>query len=141
MSLGFKRLNTGWECKRCKYLEVTFNQQMSKLQYRLNYRHSSTASQRQAGLGSAHHQEYESVTIKMLYSVGAQTGQKLTLTYSFLGSFAKMQKATISCVVSVSLCPSVRPSVWNNSAPNRRIFMKFDISLFFEILSRKFNFH
>jgi hypothetical protein len=110
---------------------------MSKLQYQLNYRHSSTASQRQVGLGSAYHQEYESVTIKMLYSVGAQSGQKLMLTYTFLGSFAKLQQATISCAMSVC----VRPSIRNNSAPTRRIFMKFDISVFFENLSRKFNFH
>jgi len=136
--INWKRsLNTGWECKRCKYLEVRFNRQMSKLQYQLNYRHSSTASQWQAVLGSAYHQQYESVTIKMLYFVGAQRGQKLTLTYRFLGAFAKLRKATISCVVSVS----VRPSVWKNSAPSRRIFMKIDISVFFESLSRKFNFH
>ena len=29
-------------------------------------------------------------------------------------------------------CLSVRPSVWNNSAPTGRIFMKFDIRVFFE---------
>ena len=55
----------------------------------------------------------------------------------FLGSFVKLRKATISCVVSVglavclSLRPSVRPSVRpftrNNSAPTGRKFMKFDI--------------
>jgi hypothetical protein len=36
---------------------------------------------------------------------------------------------------------SVRPSAWNNSAPTGRIFMKFDISLFFENISKKFQFH
>jgi len=77
---------------------------MSNLQYQLNYRHFSTASQRQAVLGSAYYQEYESVTIKLLYSVGAESGEKLTLTYTFLGSFAKLQKATISCAMSVCLC-------------------------------------
>jgi hypothetical protein len=32
---------------------------------------------------------------------------------------------TISFVMSV--CPSVHPSAWNNSAPTGQIFMKFDI--------------
>jgi hypothetical protein len=36
---------------------------------------------------------------------------------------------------------SVRPSAWNNSTPTGRIFVKFDICLFFEYLSRKFKFH
>ena len=38
-------------------------------------------------------------------------------------------------------CPAVRLSAWNNSAPTGRIFMKFDIWVFFETLSRKFKFH
>jgi hypothetical protein len=53
----------------------------------------------------------------------------------FLGAFAKLCRATISFVMSVHL------SVWNNSAPTRRIFMKIKIYLFFETLSRKFKFH
>jgi hypothetical protein len=32
---------------------------------------------------------------------------------------------------------SVRLSAWNNSSPNVRLFMKFDICVFFEKLSRK----
>jgi hypothetical protein len=40
-----------------------------------------------------------------------------------------------------SLCPSVRLSACNNSAPTGRILMKLDILAFFENLSRKFNFH
>ena len=36
---------------------------------------------------------------------------------------------------------SVCPSTWNNSAPSGRVFIKFDISVFFENLSRKFKFH
>jgi hypothetical protein len=43
----------------------------------------------------------------------------------FIGALAKFQKATISLVLSI--CPSLRLSLWNNSAPNGRIFMKFDI--------------
>ena len=39
-----------------------------------------------------------------------------------------------------SSCLSVRLSAWNNSVPTERIFMKFDIGLLFENLSRKFKF-
>ena len=38
-------------------------------------------------------------------------------------------------------CLSVCPSAWKNSAPTGRIFMKFDIWLFFENLSREFKVH
>jgi hypothetical protein len=38
-------------------------------------------------------------------------------------------------------CLSFRLSAWNNSALTGRIFMKFDIWLFFQNLSRKFKFH
>ena len=55
--------------------------------------------------------------------------------WSFLGAFAKFQKATVRFVKS--FCP---PS-WNTSAPTGRIFMKCDISVFFETFSRKFKFH
>ena len=54
---------------------------------------------------------------------------------SFLDAFAKLRKAIISYVISV------RPSACNNSAPTRRIFMKFNIWGFFGKLSRKLNFH
>jgi hypothetical protein len=36
---------------------------------------------------------------------------------------------------------SVHPSSWNNSAPAGRVFLKFDIWIFFENLSRNFKFH
>jgi hypothetical protein len=36
---------------------------------------------------------------------------------------------------------SVRPTALNNSAPTGQIFIKFDIELFFETLSRKFKYH
>jgi hypothetical protein len=39
------------------------------------------------------------------------------------------------------VCLSVRPSAWHNSAPIGRIFMKFDIRVFFENLSRKITFY
>jgi hypothetical protein len=48
-----------------------------------------------------------------------------------LGTFAKLWKVTVSFVMSVI------QSKWN-SAPTGRIFMKFDISVFFENLSQKF---
>ena len=51
--------------------------------------------------------------------------------YMFLGAFAKLRKVTTSFIMSV------RPSAWNNSSLTGRIFMKFDISGFFENLSRK----
>jgi len=50
-----------------------------------------------------------------------------------LGAFVNLQKATISCAMSVCLsvllpvCPSVYQSAWNNSARTRQIFMKFYI--------------
>jgi hypothetical protein len=40
-----------------------------------------------------------------------------------------------------STCLSVLPSTWNNSASTGRIFMKFEITVFFENLSRKFKLH
>ena len=54
----------------------------------------------------------------------------------FLGGFAKLPKATISFVMS-----AVCPSECNISAPTGWIFMKFDIRVFLENLSRKFKFH
>ena len=54
---------------------------------------------------------------------------------AILGAFPKLQKATISFVMSVRL------SAWNNSAPTGRIFMKYGIWVVFETLSGKFKFH
>jgi len=51
-----------------------------------------------------------------------------------LGTFAKFRKSTVIVVMSV------RPSAWNSCAPTGRIFTKFDISVFFENLLRKFEF-
>jgi len=52
----------------------------------------------------------------------------------FTGALVKLRKATVSFVMSV------RPSARNNSALTGRIFMKFDIGVFFESLQRKFRF-
>jgi hypothetical protein len=54
-------------------------------------------------------------------------------------AFAKFGKATITFVMYV--CPPACPTTWNNSAPTGRIFMKFDIWVFFENMSKKYKFH
>jgi hypothetical protein len=54
--------------------------------------------------------------------------------FSFLGAYAKLRKATVSFM-------SVRLSAWNNSAPTRRIFMKFYIYGFLENMLRKVMLH
>ena len=50
---------------------------------------------------------------------------KLAILLLFLGVFAEMRKTAIS--VSTYVRPSVLLSAWNNSAPTKRIFVKFDI--------------
>jgi hypothetical protein len=50
-------------------------------------------------------------------------------------AFAKLRKANVSFVMSVCL------SAWNSSAPTGRIFLEFDIWVFFENRSRKFKFN
>ena len=52
-----------------------------------------------------------------------------------LGMFTKLQKVTISFVITA--CMPVHPTAWNNSAPTGQIFMKFDISIFLKNLLRK----
>jgi hypothetical protein len=54
--------------------------------------------------------------------------------FQYWGTSTRLQKATISFVVSV--CLSVCPFAWNNSAPTRMIFTKFYIWAFFENLSK-----
>jgi hypothetical protein len=56
--------------------------------------------------------------------------------FRFLRGFAKLRNATVRFVISGR--PSVRRSAWNNLALTWRIFMKFDISVFFENVSWKF---
>ena len=63
----------------------------------------------------------EKVLRKLLYQ---------TIFRTLLGAFAKLRKATFSLAMSVCL------SAWNNSAPNRRIFMKFDSWVFFETVDK-----
>ena len=54
---------------------------------------------------------------------------------TILGTFTKLQKVTISFVMSV------RPTTWNNSVPTGQIVMKFDIGLLFKNLLREVKFH
>jgi hypothetical protein len=56
----------------------------------------------------------------------------------FLVAFSKFLKTTISFVMCLSVCPSVHME--QPGLRTERIFMKFDTWLFFENLSRKFNF-
>jgi hypothetical protein len=59
----------------------------------------------------------------------------LLVSHLLLVAFPKLRKATVSFVMSVW------QFAWNNSAPNGRILMKFDIWAFFENLSVHFKFH
>ena len=69
-------------------------------------------------------------------SVKSRANVYVTICYCFffvlLGTFVKFKKKTI-----LSFVMSVCPSAWKNSAPTGRIFMKFDIWVFFENLSKK----
>ena len=60
--------------------------------------------------------------------------QKAIVVFFCLVRSQTLREATIIFVISVC------PSVWNNSAPTGRIFMKLDIWVFFENLSRKLKF-
>jgi hypothetical protein len=50
----------------------------------------------------------------------------------YLGALAKLRKVIINSVMSVC------PSAWNNSVPTGRIFMKFDLSIFENLLKNSF---
>jgi hypothetical protein len=57
--------------------------------------------------------------------IARKTNKQNQEMYISLGGFAKLRKTTVILVMPV--CPSVRPSLWNISAPTGWIFMKFDI--------------
>jgi hypothetical protein len=59
-----------------------------------------------------------------------------TSAICLLGAFAKLRKLLLA-----SSCLHVRPSAWDNSALTGRIFMRFDVYVFLETLSKKFKFH
>jgi hypothetical protein len=55
---------------------------------------------------------------------------------SFVGPFAKLQKATLTFLMYVRpVCRFVRPSPWNQWLPTGRILMKFGISLSYKRIS------
>jgi hypothetical protein len=58
--------------------------------------------------------------------VGTDPHSMQTFIIVFSGAFAKLRKATIGFVVSVRPSLSLRLSVWSNSFPTGRIFMKFE---------------
>ena len=58
-----------------------------------------------------------------------------------LGIFRRVRKIAKSDYLFRHVCLSVCPSAWNNSASTGRIFMKSDVWVFFENMSRKFKFH
>jgi hypothetical protein len=55
--------------------------------------------------------------------------------------FRRVRKFTKSNYLLRHVCPSVRLSARNNTAPTGRIIIKFDISIFFENMSIKFKLH
>jgi hypothetical protein len=57
------------------------------------------------------------------------------LTCGLLGEFQKLWKEAISIVMTVC------PSAWNNSVPTGRIFMIYEIWVFFKNLSMEFKFY
>jgi predicted amidophosphoribosyltransferase len=57
------------------------------------------------------------------------------LITALLDALAKCEKQLLA-----SLCLSVCSSAWKNSAPNERIFIKFDTRAFFQNVSTKFKF-
>jgi hypothetical protein len=86
------------------------------------------------------HMRYDMTSIELVHFT--QFVEPLTMQNPFitehsphhinnLNAFAKLQKATISVVISVSLYVCL--SAWNNSAPTERIFVKFDMRIFRKI--------
>jgi len=61
--------------------------------------------------------------------------RRLEGKFLFFRHVCRIAKKTISFFMSV------RPSAWNNSAPIGRVFLKYDVWVFLENLSRKCNFH
>jgi hypothetical protein len=56
---------------------------------------------------------------------------------SFISVFKFVRKTAKSGYYLFHICLSVCPVAWNNSAPTGRIFMKFDIWVFFEKICRE----
>jgi hypothetical protein len=64
--------------------------------------------------------------------------------HDFFGGVRKIAKSHYQLrhvCLCLSVCLSVCPSAWNNSAPIGQIFMKCYVSIFFENLSRNSKFY
>ena len=63
-----------------------------------------------------------------------RTRHNITLYVLYIAFFALLRRvrekwqSESSCLC---VCPSVRPPTWNNSTPTGRVFMKYDIWIFF----------
>ena len=86
--------------------------------------------------------KYAYFSTARITNFSVRTGLRLTSCpihglLQFLCALVKLRKATISFVMSVC------PSTWNNLAPTRGTFKKFDtlVFFFFENMSGKFKFH
>jgi len=82
------------------------------------------------------------VSDKCLMHVSVTSGVNFTLSdlKSYRAAFRLFHKIAKRDYYLRHACLSILLSVWNNSAPTGRIFMKYDIAVLFETLSRKFNF-
>jgi len=74
---------------------------------------------------------YKAISVDMCHSYEFFFQCKIVAPFY---TFTKLRKATINFVMPVF------PSVWNNMATTKLIVMKFDIHVFLENLSIKFNF-
>ena len=119
--------------KKCNRLQNTFNEvqyQSWSLTLEMDYKQGMKKSS--AHLTGIDFAKWWAV----IHSVNLhQMSRPMIQFLSFLDALAKVRKATVSLVMSV------RPSAWNNLAPTGRIFMKFDMRVFFENISRKFKHH
>ena len=77
------------------------------------------------GRGVNHAPHLEPRLQKNLYYPSFPTWQVIGWTLAFLGAFTKLQKVTITFILSVRL------STQNNSAPTEQIVMKFDTWVIF----------
>jgi len=85
---------------------------------------------------------YQCISLSVYQCIGLSVYQFISVSVVmndiwrlFLGAFTKLREATVSFAMSI------RPSARNDSAPTGRIFMKFDIWVYFEKLSRIFKIH
>jgi len=79
------------------------------------------------------------LTLRYVFLYGPENKQELYLARRYvIGLQARSQNCEKRLLASS--CLSVCPFAWNNSAPNGRLFMTFDILVFLKTLSRYFSF-